>query len=118
MEVLSIEKHEPFMGQRSTLNKKGPGQIMYEKRSSSVMLATQLSNGSSQRSLASAIELHGSGRKSLSDTVMAEQSGNVSLGKQFQNEEEYSPAAKMGKSSEDEPYFPQVTLRVSLSHVC
>ncbi|KAK3189787.1 hypothetical protein Dsin_029348 [Dipteronia sinensis] len=117
VEVLSIEKNESSMGRQSTLSSKGPGQLVYEKRSSSTALATQLSNGSSKRSvdtvtrqnLASAIEHHGSGRKSLSESVLVDPSGNVSLCKQFQNEEEYSPTIKMAKSSEDENSFSQAT---------
>ncbi|KAL5785276.1 hypothetical protein ACOSQ2_007668 [Xanthoceras sorbifolium] len=117
VEVLSIEKNESSMGRRSTLSSKGPGQLVYEKRSSSAGLATQLSNGSSQRSvdtvarqnLASAIEHHGSGRKSLSESVLVDPSGNVSLCKQFQNEEDYSTTVKVAKRSEDETSFSQAT---------
>ncbi|KAL5782345.1 hypothetical protein ACOSP7_007374 [Xanthoceras sorbifolium] len=117
VEVLSIEKNESSMGRRSTLSSKGPGQLVYEKRSSSAGLATQLSNGSSQHSvdtvarqnLASAIEHHGSGRKSLSESVLVDPSGNVSLCKQFQNEEDYSTTVKVAKRSEDETSFSQAT---------
>ncbi|KAH9765672.1 Galactose oxidase/kelch repeat superfamily protein [Citrus sinensis] len=120
VEVLSIEKNESSMGRRSTPSAKGPGQLLFEKRSSSTGLACQLGNGAPQRSvdsvarqnLASAIEQHGSGRKSLSEFALVDPnpiSGNVSLGKQFQNEEEYSTAVKMEKNSEDETSFVQTT---------
>ncbi|KAK2646335.1 hypothetical protein Ddye_021530 [Dipteronia dyeriana] len=118
VEVLCIEKNEESsMGRRSTLSSKGPGQLVYETHSSSTGLATQLSNGSSKRSvdtvsrqnLASAIEHHGSGRKSLSESVLVDSSGNVSLCKQFQNEEECSPTIKMTKSLEDETSLSQAT---------
>lgn len=110
------------MGHRFTPIGKGPGQLLSEKRLSSVAMATQLNNGSSQRSvdsvarqnLASAIEQHGSGRKSLSESSLVDAntiSGNVSLGKQFQNEEEYSTAVKPAKSLEDETSFSQVSFR-------
>lgn len=110
------------MGRRSTPNAKGPGQLLFEKCSSSTGLASQLSNGASQRSvgsvarqnLATAIEQHGSGRKSLSEFTLVDPnpiSGNVSLGKQFQNEEEYSTAVKMEKISEDETFSAQVSFR-------
>ncbi|XP_031274396.1 acyl-CoA-binding domain-containing protein 6 [Pistacia vera] len=120
VEVLSIEKNELSMGRRSTPNGKGLGQLLSEKRSSSVGMATQLINGSSQRSvdsvgrqnLASAIEQHGSGRKSLSESSLVDTnpvSGKASLCKQFQNEEEYSTAVKLAKSPEDETSFSQAT---------
>lgn len=121
---MSIERNESSMGRRSTPNAKGPGQLLFGKHLSSTGLASQLSNGSSQRSvdsvarhnLASASEQHGSGRKSLSEFSLADPnsvSGNVSLCKQFQNEEEYSTAFKMAKSSEDETFFSQVNFRVN-----
>ncbi|XP_062174960.1 acyl-CoA-binding domain-containing protein 6 isoform X2 [Alnus glutinosa] len=111
VEVLVLEKNELSMGQRSA-PRKDAGTLLFEKRSSSTGLATQLSNDSSQHSvdsvvrqnLASAIEQHGSGRKSLSEFTIIDPnpvSGIVSLRKQFHNEEEFN-AVKMPKGSEDD----------------
>lgn len=109
------------MGQRSAPSK-AAGALLFEKRSSSTGLATQLSNDSSQRSvdsvvrqnLASAIEQHGSGRKSLSEFTIIDPipvSGNVSLRKQFNNEEEFNATVKISKGSEDDNSSVQVDCR-------
>jgi hypothetical protein len=120
VEVLVLEKNELSMGQRSA-PRKDAGTLLFEKRSSSTGLATQLSNDSSQHSvdsvvrqnLASAIEQHGSGRKSLSEFTIIDPnpvSGNVSLRKQFHNEEEFN-TVKMPKGSEDDNSSLQVDCR-------
>jgi hypothetical protein len=104
-----MEKSESSIGQRS-IPGKGAGALLFEKRLSSIGLATHLSNDSSQRSvdsvarqnLASAIEHHGSGRKSLSEASIVDPNGNVSLRKQFHNEEEYNMPVKMAKGSEND----------------
>ncbi|KAJ7980227.1 Acyl-CoA-binding domain-containing protein 4 [Quillaja saponaria] len=109
VEVLIMEKNESSIGRRSTASK-GPS-LLFEKRSSSNGLATQLSTVSSQhfvestarQNLASAIEHHGSGRKSLSESLLSDPnlvSANVSLRRQFHNDEEYSTDVKMLKGSE------------------
>ncbi|GLT53442.1 hypothetical protein SLA2020_267120 [Shorea laevis] len=119
VEVLALEKNDSSMGQRSAPSK-GAGALLFEKRSSSTGLATQLSNDSSQRSvdsvvrqnLASAIEQHGSGRKSLSEFTIIDPnpvSGNVSLRKQFHNEEEFIATVKMPKGSEHDNSSLQAT---------
>ncbi|KAB2062766.1 hypothetical protein ES319_A10G174200v1 [Gossypium barbadense] len=53
VEVLIIEKNESSMGRRSTLSK-SVGQMQFAKRSSSAGPASQMINGSSQSSVASA----------------------------------------------------------------
>ena len=121
VEVLAMEKNESSMGRRSFPNK-GPGNLLLEKYSSSTGLTSQLSNGSSQRTidsaarqnLASAIEQHGSGRLSLSESSLVDPNpvtGNISLRKQFHNEEEYNTSLKMAKA-EDETHLPQVKFNV------
>ncbi|XP_015892659.3 acyl-CoA-binding domain-containing protein 6 isoform X4 [Ziziphus jujuba] len=118
VEVLSMEKNESSISRRS-FPSKGPGDLMFEKRSSATGLASQLSNISSHRSvdsvarqnLASAIE-HGSGRKSMSESSIVEPnpvSGNVSLQKQFHYDEEYNTTIKMAKGSDEESLFSQAT---------
>lgn len=112
VEVMGIEKNESSSGRHSAPSK-GPGRLLFEKRSSSTMLAAQLGIGSSQRSaesvarqnLASAIEQHGSGRKSLSDSLFVDPnsaSRNVSHRKEFHHEEENCIAAKTARSLEDD----------------
>jgi hypothetical protein len=101
------------MGQRSA-PRKDAGTLLFEKRSSSTGLATQLSNDSSQHSvdsvvrqnLASAIEQHGSGRKSLSEFTIIDP--NPVSG--FHNEEEFN-TVKMPKGSEDDNSSLQVDCR-------
>ncbi|KAM6545225.1 hypothetical protein CsatB_025961 [Cannabis sativa] len=115
VEILALEKNESSISRRHIPNNV-PGSSLMEKYSSSTDLASQLSNGSSQRTvdsvarqnLASAIEQHGSGRLSLSESLMDPNPvpGNVSLRKQFHNEEEYSSVVKMTKP-EDESSFSQ-----------
>lgn len=95
--------------------------MLLEKYSSSTGLPSQLSNGSSQRTvdsvagqnLASAIEQHGSGRLSLSESLVDPNPvpGSVSLRKQFHNEEEYNLGVKTVKA-EDESSFSQVILSI------
>lgn len=113
-----MEKNELSTSRRS-FPSKGPGTLLPEKLPSSNGLASQLTNGSSQRSvnsvtrqnLASAIEQHGSGRKSLSESLLVDANpvpGNVSLRKQFHNDEEYNTAVKVTKGSEDESSLLQV----------
>ncbi|PON88272.1 BTB-kelch protein [Trema orientale] len=114
VEVLAMEKNESPISRRP-FPSKGPGSLLLEKYSSSTDLASQLNNGSSQRTadsvarqnLASAIEQHGSGRLSLSESSLIDPNpvpGNVSLRKQFINEEEYNSVVKMTKA-EDESSF-------------
>lgn len=116
-----MEKNELSTSRRS-LPSKGPATLLPEKRSSTNGLASQLTNGSSQRSvnsvarqnLASAIEQHGSGRKSLSESLLVDSnpvSVNVSLRKQFHSDEEYNTNAKVAKGSEDESSLLQVNIR-------
>ncbi|KAI6693093.1 hypothetical protein NL676_020803 [Syzygium grande] len=111
VEVLVVEKNESPIDRRPVAKK--AARPLFGRRSSSKGLATQLSNGSSQRSvdsvarqnLASTIEQHGSGRKSLSESILVDpnpSSGNVSLRKQFSNEEEYNRTQKVAKHLEDE----------------
>lgn len=118
VEVLVVDKNESPIDQRPVA-KKAAG-ALFGRRSSSKGLATQLSNGSSQRSvdsvarqnLATSIEQHGSGRKSLSESTLIDlnpSSGNVSLRKQFSNEEEYSRTQKVAKHLEDEGSSLQAT---------
>ncbi|XP_043811122.1 acyl-CoA-binding domain-containing protein 6 isoform X2 [Manihot esculenta] len=109
VEVMGMDKSESSMS-RQLVASKGPGPILFGKKSLSMGLAAQLGTDSSQRSveslarqnLASAVEQHGSGRKSLSETLADPNpvSGNVSLRKQF-IEEEHSTAVKVAKNSED-----------------
>ncbi|KAH8499714.1 hypothetical protein H0E87_015086 [Populus deltoides] len=112
VEVMGIEKNESSTGRHSAPSK-GPGRLLFEKRSSSTVLAAQLGTGSSQRSadsvarqnLASAIEQHGSGRKSLSDSLLVDPnsaSRNVSHRKEFHHEEENRIAAKTARNLEDD----------------
>uniref|UniRef100_A0A6M2ENN7 Acyl-CoA-binding domain-containing protein n=1 Tax=Populus davidiana TaxID=266767 RepID=A0A6M2ENN7_9ROSI len=112
VEVMGIEKNESSTGRHSAPSK-GPGRSLFEKRSSSTVLAAQLGTGSSQRSadsvarqnLASAIEQHGSGRKSLSDSLLVDPnsaSRNVSHRKEFHHEEENRIAAKTARNLEDD----------------
>ncbi|KAK9933710.1 hypothetical protein M0R45_020890 [Rubus argutus] len=119
VEVLTMEKNELSTSRRS-LPSKGPATLLPEKRSSTNGLASQLTNGSSQRSvnsvarqnLASAIEQHGSGRKSLSESLLVDSnpvSVNVSLRKQFHSDEEYNTNAKVAKGSEDESSLLQIS---------
>lgn len=119
VEVLTMEKNELSTSRRS-LPSKGSATLLPEKRSSTNGLASQLTNGSSQRSvnsvarqnLASAIEQHGSGRKSLSESLLVDSnpvSVNVSLRKQFHSDEEYSTNAKVAKGSEDESSLLQIS---------
>lgn len=116
VEVLAMEKNESLISRRS-FPSKGPGSLLLEKYSSPTALASQLSNGSSQRTgdsasrqnLASAIEQHGSGRLSLSESSLNDPNtvtSNISLRKQFHNEEEYNTSHKMAKA-EDESYISQ-----------
>ncbi|KAM7258870.1 hypothetical protein ACFE04_014611 [Oxalis oulophora] len=111
VEVITMDKNESSMGRRSS---KGLTPLLHEKRSSSAGLASELSNGSSQRltdsaarqNLASVIEHHGSGRRSLSESLLVDQtsvSGSSSLRRQFYNEEESQAAAvKLANSLEEE----------------
>ncbi|KAJ6904244.1 acyl-CoA-binding domain-containing protein 6 isoform X1 [Populus alba x Populus x berolinensis] len=112
VEVMGIEKNESSTGRHSAPSK-GPGRLLFGKRSSSTVLAAQLGTGSSQRSadsvarqnLASAIEQHGSGRKSLSDSLLVDPnsaSRNVSHRKEFHHEEENRIAAKTARNLEDD----------------
>ncbi|PON80298.1 BTB-kelch protein [Parasponia andersonii] len=114
VEVMAMEKIESPIS-RQPFPRKGPGSLLLEKCSSSTGLASQLNNGSSQRTadsvarqnLASAIEQHGSGRLSLSESSLIDPNpvpGNVSLRKQFVNEEEYNSVVKKTKA-EDESSF-------------
>lgn len=123
VEVLAMEKNESLISRRS-FPSKGPGSLLVEKYSSPTALASQLSNGSSQRTgdsasrqnLASAIEQHGSGRLSLSESSLNDPNtvtSNISLRKQFHNEEEYNTSYKMAKA-EDESYISQVISYVVL----
>jgi hypothetical protein len=109
---MGIEKNESSTGRHSAPSK-GPGRLLFEKRSSSTVLAAQLGTGSSQHSadsvarqnLASAIEQHGSGRKSLSDSLLVDPnsaSRNVSHRKEFHHEEENRIAAKTARNLEDD----------------
>lgn len=119
--MLIIEKNESAAGRRSTLAK-APGSSLFEKHSSSAILASQLNNDSSQQrlivsaarqNLGSAIE-HGSGRKSLSQSLLIDNnflSSDVSLRKQFDNNEEYSTDVRVDKTSEFDSSFPQVKIR-------
>ncbi|XP_028781443.1 acyl-CoA-binding domain-containing protein 6-like [Neltuma alba] len=118
VEVLIIEKNESAVGRRSTLTK-APGSSLFEKHSSSAGLASQFNNDSCQRrlvesaarqNLGSSIE-HGSGRKSLSQSLVdhTSLSNDVSLRKQFDNNEEYSPDVRVDKNSEYDSSFPQAT---------
>lgn len=113
-----MEKNESPIDRRPVAKK--ATRPLFGRRSSSKGLATQLSNGSSQRSvdsvarqnLASTIEQHGSGRKSLSESILVDpnpSSGNVSLRKQFSNEEEYNRTQKVAKRLEDEGSSLQVS---------
>ncbi|XP_011012826.1 PREDICTED: acyl-CoA-binding domain-containing protein 4-like isoform X2 [Populus euphratica] len=112
VEVMGIEKNESYTACHSAPGK-GPGRLLFEKRSSSTVLAAQLGTGSSQHSvdsfarqnLASAIEQHGSGRKSLSDSLFVDPnsaSRNVSHRKEFHHEEENRIAAKTARNLEND----------------
>ncbi|KHG01870.1 Acyl-CoA-binding domain-containing protein 4 [Gossypium arboreum] len=118
VEVLIIEKNESSMGRRSTLSK-SVGQMQFAKRSSSAGPASQMINGSSQSSVASAAKQnlasvieHGSGRKSLSELTFMDQnhpSENVSLRKQFRIEEEHNTTVRITKNSDDSSSILQAT---------
>lgn len=125
VEVLAMEKKQSSISRQSFLSK-GPGGLLLEKYSSSTALASQLSNGSSQRTvdsaakqnLASVIEQHGSGRLSLSESSLIDPNSvtsNISLRKQFHNEEEYNTAIKMAKAEDESPVSQAAEHKISQS---
>ncbi|XP_062108581.1 acyl-CoA-binding domain-containing protein 6 isoform X2 [Humulus lupulus] len=124
VEILAMEKNESSISRRHTPSNV-PGSLLLEKYSSSTDLASQLSLGSSQRTvdsvarqnLASAIEQHGSGRLSLSESLIDPNPvpGNVSLRKQFHNEEDYSSVVKMVKPASESSFSQAAEHKVSQS---
>ncbi|XP_034895746.1 uncharacterized protein [Populus alba] len=124
VEVMGIEKNELSMGRHSAPSE-GPRHFLFEKCSSSIVLADQLGTGSSQRSvdsitrqnLVSAIEQHGSGRKSLSESLVVDPnsaSGNISRRKDFHRKEENSTAAKTAKNLDGN--FPSLATELQRNH--
>ncbi|XP_057429581.1 acyl-CoA-binding domain-containing protein 6-like isoform X2 [Lotus japonicus] len=117
VEVLIIEKNESALRRRLTATEV-PGSILHDKHPSPSGLASQRKNGSSQRfidlfsqhNLSSGIG-HGSERKSLSESLLVEDSSSlptkITLGRQFDHDEEINAHIRIDKHSEDESSLPQ-----------